>query len=557
MADSLRIASLGGFGRVTTNMYVYELIPNGDVLIVDCGIGFPTEEMFGVDLLIPDASYLEKKKDKIVGIVLTHGHEDHNGALPWIIPQLGNVPVYGSKLAIALAKDKLREFQVAAQTHEVASGKQIKLGSFSITFAHVTHSIPDAMCLYIQTPVGNVFHTGDFKFDWTPPDGKLTDVETISKAGIDGVDLLLSDCLGAEREGVTPSEMNLAEMFDREVANTEGKFIMTTLSSNISRIQQAINASLAHGRKISFVGRSIRDNVKITKRLGYLNFPDKEVIPMDKIMSYPPGKLSLIISGAQAQAGSSLERIALGEHDFVKIAPGDKIVFSTDYIPGNEIAIHNLIDTLTHAGADVSYKEVTSDLHVSGHGSSVEQALMIALTRPRNLLPIGGQLRHMKQYQLLAERMGYKKEQVLLPDGGETATLLPDKTARITEKVDIRDIMVDGLGIGDVGNIVLRDRKMLSEEGVVVVVLQVGKTSGRVLEDPEVISRGFVFAREHKGFLEKTSKILARRLREQGPKGDGWAAKEKLKELAVDFLEKYLFEETGRRPMVLPVVVEI
>lgn len=550
MEKALKIISLGGFAKVTNNMFVYE-IPGGDILIVDCGIGFPSEEMFGVDLLIPDVSYLERKKGRIKGIVLTHGHEDHAGALPFILPRLGKIPVYGSRLTIALAREKLAEFGVGTQLVEVDSGKTVGLGQFSVSFARVTHSIPDTMTVFIKAPGAAVYHASDFKFDWTPPDGKISEVGKIAWAGKEGVDLLVSDCLRSERSGTTPSESTIYEMFDREIAQTRGKFIMTTMSSNISRIQQLVDAASAHGRKVAFVGRSVEKNVKVAQKLGYMKVRKGDLVPLKALGKHPEAKLALVVAGAQAQPGSSLERISLGDHRFVQIKEGDRVVFSTDYIPGNEVAIYSLIDTITRRGATVSYQEVTDDLHVSGHASRDELALMIALTRPRYLLPIGGTVRHMKQYAVLGSQMGYGRDKVLMPEGGQTVTIA-DRRARVSGLVRIRDVMVDALGVGDVGPIVLRDRKTLAQEGVVVVVVKMEKATSKILDDPDLLTRGFVFARKHEKFLKETSKKLKGELmRRKGREA------RVVREIVVDFLERFFFEETGRRPMILPIVVGV
>jgi len=550
MNEDLKIISLGGFGRVTNNMFVYE-VPQGDILIVDCGVGFPSEEMFGVDLLIPDISYLQSRKERIKGIVLTHGHEDHTGALPYLLPYLGNIPVYASRLTLALTAQKLKERGVIARLEDIDLERDLVLGDFRLSFVQVTHSIPDALNIFIRSPKVKVFHASDFKFDWTPPDGKLSNVGKIADAGKEGVDLLISDCLRSERKGTTPSESTIYEIFDREMTQTKGKFIMTTMSSNISRIQQLIDVAVGNGRKVAFLGRSIQDNVEVAVKLGYMHIRESEVIRPEQIRKFPDNKIALIVAGSQAQPGSSLEKIALRENKFVKIKEGDRVVFSTDYIPGSEVAIHNLIDILTRQGANVVYPELTDDLHVSGHASRDELALMIALARPRYLLPIGGTIRHMKQYALLANQMGYDPRKVLIPEGGEIVSFI-DKIPKISGIVKIRDIMVDALGVGDVGPVVLRDRQVLAEEGIVVVVIQIEKATGMIVGKPDIISRGFVFDQKQHDVLDRAAEHLKRIL----VKGK-IAGLRPIREETVDFLEKYFFEETGRRPMVLPVTVEI
>lgn len=546
----LRIISLGGFARVTNNMFVYE-IPGGDILIVDCGFGFPSEEMFGVDLVIPDTSYLKGKEARIRGIILTHGHEDHTGALPYILPRLGRVPIYGSRLTTALVRQKLQELAIGAVIEEVSSDTKLSLGNFNISFAQVTHSIPDTFNLLIETPAGRVYHASDFKFDFTPVDGKQAEIGKIASFGNMGIDLLLSDCLRAEKEGATPSETKLSEMFDREITKTQGKFLMTTMSSNISRLQQAIDASIANGRKVALVGRSIEETARVAARLEYLRLPKEHEVPPRLVQRMPPQKIALLVAGAQAQAGSALEKIALGDHRFVKLKEGDKVVFSTDYIPGSEIAIHALIDALVAKGASVSYSEIMDDLHVSGHGSQVDLSLMISLTRPQFIVPIGGTLRHMKQYQLLARRMGYERDKIFLPEEDQTIELVEGK-AKIGGRVSIRDVLVDGMGVGDVGEILLRDRQVLAKEGIVVVVAQREKSTGILVGTPDVISRGFLFGGSSQKILSEAAKRVGRRF---GKKR--FTDAHFMREEIISELEPFFWEETGRRPMILPVIVEV
>ncbi len=547
----LKIVSLGGFGLVTKNMFVYET-PK-DIIIVDCGIGFPDEEMLGVDLVIPDISYLKDKKDKIRGIIISHGHEDHFGALPFLLPSLPKVPIFSSKLALAIAERKLKENRIMADLRAADRTTPLKLGDFEINFIQVTHSVPETQHMFIKTPYGNVYHGSDFKFDWTPIDKTRVEVEKMVEASSQGVDLMLSDCLRSEREGYTQSEQTLVEIFEREIAKAKGRFIVTTMSSNISRLKTAIDASLSRGRKIAMAGRSIIEVVKIGREFGYLNLPKEMEVDIRKVANYPDDKITLLVAGSQAQSGSSLDRIASQTHNDIRIKPGDFVVFSTDYIPGNESSIQTVIDLLMRQGAQVSYMDISEDLHVSGHGARGDLALLINLVKPKFLLPIGGGFRQMKQYSLLAQRIGYQEDKILLPSSGDMIGLV-NQEAKIIGRFEARDVMVDGLGVGDVGNVVLRDREVLSREGVVSAVVMLDKNKMQTIQEPEVLSRGFVYGqiRDGKEILSLAQKEISRIV--NGAK-KGSSVRD-LKVAIQDSLEKFFYRTTGRRPMVLLTIIE-
>jgi ribonuclease J len=549
-STTLKIISLGGFGRVTTNMFVYEY--GNDILLVDCGIGFPSEEMLGVDLLIPDISYLRPKMKNIRGLILTHGHEDHVGGLPYILPQLPNIPIYGSRLTTGLVEGKLAEFSQTNKVTAIPPEGSIRLGGFTIEPIRITHSIPDAYHYLITTGAGTVYHGSDFKFDWTPIDSQLPQIDRIVRLSDRGVTLLLSDCLRSEKAGFTPSERTLSEMFEREISLAKGKFMLTTMSSNISRLQQAIDTSAAHHRRVCLVGRSIEKNVETATRLGFMKIPKDILIRQQQVKRYPDSNITLLVAGSQAQSGSAMERIALGEHKFIRLTPQDRVVFSTDYIPGNEDAIHNLIDIITKVGVAVSYAEVASDLHVSGHGASGDLMLLAALVRPRSFLPIGGTFRHMVQYAGIIEAMGYSSKQILLPNPGDTINISGGRT-NIGGHVDVRDVMVDGLGVGDVGNVVLRDRQVLAEEGIVVVVVQLDQGSNTATGEVDIISRGFVYSAENKDLIEEAKNVLRQALAKHRSQ---LTTIRLTREVITEVLEPFLFEKTRRRPMVLPVIVE-
>ncbi|MDP2860504.1 MAG: ribonuclease J [bacterium] len=547
----VKIISLGGVGNVTKNMYVYET--ERDIVVVDCGVGFPDEAMPGIDLVIPDISYLREKRRKLRAIILTHGHEDHIGALPYILPEL-NVPVYGTKLTIALAKGKLKE--VGFNTDRLFVIKEdipVFLSDFKIEFVHVTHSVPDAANLIITTPAGVFYHASDFKFDWTPLDNRPTQVAKIAAAGEKGVLCLLSDCLRSEKRGYTLSERTLIETFEREISSCPGKFIVTTQSSNISRIQMAVSAAVKHNRKICFLGRSIEKAVSCGMELGYLSAPKEALIIPQDIPHHRPDNLCLIAAGSQGQPESALSRIAGGENELVKIKDGDVVVFSTDIIPGNENAFHSLIDMLTKQGARVAYSEILDDLHVSGHAAQNELSLMIGLTRPKFLLPIGGTFRHMKQYSVLAEDMGFKKETILLTEDGQTAVFSGGQARLEQNNIGIKNIMVDGLGIGDVGSTVLRDRQVMAADGIVVVIVPINRGTGLLVSEPDIISRGFVYMKESGELIAEAKNIVKKSFDEHAGRPFEWHF---LRRRLEDTLEDFLWKKTRRRPMILPVVME-
>ena len=434
--NRLKIISLGGFGNVTQNLYVYEFKDN--ILVVDCGIGFIEGSSRKTELIVPDVNYLLQNQGKIRGIILTHGHEDHIGGLPFLLPKLRReIPIYGSRLTAALAEEKLGEYNLSHRINVLDSDSKLNLGPFSLEFIYITHSVPDTFHLLIQTSIGVVYHGADFKFDWTPVMGQQTEVGKIALAGNQGVTLLVSDCLRSEKAGYTLSEQMIEDSFEREIKDCQGKFFVTTMSSNVSRWQQAINIAVAHQRKIALVGRSVEKIINIAARLGYLQIPKGIIVPVKKTKHLKPNEIAFLIAGSQAQSGSALDKITAGEFNDVKVEVGDKVVFSTDYIPGNEVAIHRLIDKLSYLGADVSYSEILDDLHVSGHGGQADLALMIGLTQPIYLLPIGGAFRQMKQYALLAQKMGYSAEKILLPQKNQTVEMIPGGQVRLGPKIPL------------------------------------------------------------------------------------------------------------------------
>ncbi|MBI2029350.1 ribonuclease J [Candidatus Gottesmanbacteria bacterium] len=553
LQGTVRFIPLGGIGDVTKNMYVYEYEFKGikEILIVDCGVGFPDANMYGVDLVIPDITYLIDKAHLIKGIVLTHGHEDHIAALPYLWPKL-KVPIYATRLTAALANVRLLDRSVSAPITVCDRDKILHLGNFSIEFIHVTHSIPDANHLVIRTPGGTFYHGSDYKFDWTPVDSDPTQVEKIAKASSTGITVMTTDSLGSDRPGYTLSERVILKGFEKEIGNCRGKFIVTTQSSNISRIQQAITVAIAGHRRICLLGRSIKQNVEVAQKLGYIKLPQSSMISEKEIKRYPANKVALIVAGSQGQVESALSRIALGDNKNVQIYPSDMVVFSADPIPGNEEAVHSLIDLLVDLGAEVSYSEVLEDLHVSGHGSQNDLLLLLALVKPRFVIPIGGTKRHMYHYKALAKTLGYNNEQILLLENGQVVGFENNKLVK-QNPITVETVMVDGLGIGDVGNVVLRDRRKMAQDGIVMVIIPFDKPKGTIEKDIDVISRGFVYMKESEQLIYQAKQMVIREFNNKK------TAKDPLyvKKLIEDMLEKFLYDKTHRRPMVMVVLIEV
>lgn len=562
--DSLRILPIGGIGNVTKNMYVYEYRYDGevkDILLVDCGIGFPEPEMYGVDLLLPDIRYIERHRAKVRGLVFTHGHDDHIGGISYLLPRLGNIPMWAPTLAAAFANVKLKEVHIKAQVMPIRFDQALTVGPFKILFIRVTHSVPDTSHLVITTPVGTFYHGSDFKFDMNPLDGKLSELERITRVGREGVVCLLTDCLGSERPGFTPSEQIVGVTLKKELALCGGKFIFTTQSSNISRIQLAVEIGIKAGRKIAFLGRSIDKNVEASVKLGYMRFGAEYIVRDRDLKRIPAEKQFLIVAGAQGQPGSALSRMANGAHSFATINEGDTVVFSADPIPGNEHAVGLLIDQIYRLGARVSYSDIMEDLHVSGHGSQGDLMLLLSMVGPKYILPIGGTYRHMMQYRRLAADLGYDKKSVLIPDEGDILEFSAGAPPRVVETLELENVMVDGLGVGDVGHIVLRDRQTIATEGIVVVILPIEKSTGRMSGRPDIVSRGFVYMKGSGNLLEEAKKVIAQSLKfkkglpagRQGRIIDWQYVRKQVEEN----LSNYLLKKTGRSPLIVPVIIEV
>lgn len=550
--DKLKFIAISGTTSVTQNLYVYEY--GNEIIVVDCGIGMPDDPAFGVDLIIPDFGYLLKNRDKIKGVFVSHGHEDHFGAVPFLLREM-QVPIYGTKLVCAFIRDKNQEYKTEVRNLiEInPEGGPIKLGSFTIDSFRVTHSVPDSVGFCITTPIGKFFHVPDYKFDWTPVDGKQFDIAKAARLAQGGVIALASDGLGATSEGYTKSEMDLEKNIEIIIERAPKKVIFTTLSSNISRMQQAIRASVRLGRKVTFIGRSIETKAEIAKELGFLEYKSDMVVAPRDARKILPNKITYIVSGSYGQIGSSLYRASQDEHDLLKFERDDVAIFSADpHPPGTEQSVNYVVDNLIERGVSVHYYDTQDDLHVSGHGSQKEIEMLAAIVNPRYFIPIGSTIRHMRAYKEMMEHMGFPKDSVFELMPGDIVEFSKDGAKR-AGNVPVHDVLVDGLGIGDVGNVVLRDRKALAQEGIVVVVIQYDGASKDLINTPEIISRGFVFHKEQQPFLNQAGRDLEQQLKRKVKRADANAARG----TTIDFLERYFYEQTGRRPMILPVVIEV
>lgn len=552
---TLRFIPLGGVVGVTKNMYVYELYKDNilqDILIVDCGIGFPHEKELGVDFVIPDISYLKDKLDKIRAILLTHGHEDHISALPFHYEDLGRPPIYTYKLTAAFVANKCKEFNLPVNIKVVEFGKQYQFGEMTAEFIPVTHSIPDTTHILIGSPVGVMYHGADFKFDTTPVYGVPPDFYRITKSGHDGILCLLSDCLGAQREGLTQSEAIVGQTFEDEMRKTKGKFIMTTFSSNISRIRQCVESAIKFNRKIIFLGRSMRDNTRIAKEINYLPIPAQFLGKEEEVMQLPPNKVCLIVAGSQGQYGSALSKLANKQNENIKIKQGDKVVISSDPIPGNENEVYALVEELSLQGAQVIYSDVADQLHASGHGNKEDLKLLMRFTNPTYFIPIGGTIRHQQEYRSMAGELGFDTGKVMLLNEGQTVVFSQRKATRGTD-VETKSIYVDAYGVGDVGNMVLRDRKTLSSDGMVICFLALDKQS-RLVTRPKFVSKGFVFQQNENELFEKATKVVEAALKpNSAPTGDFTAVKRSI----ISQLENFFYKQRGRKPLIVVETLEI
>ena len=552
--SNVKIIPLGGLLEIGKNITVIEY--EDDIIIIDCGLGFPEDDMLGVDLVIPDITYLEKYKDKIRGLVVTHGHEDHIGGIPYLLKQINvPIPIYATKLTVGLIENKLEEHNLLKSTKikQVRPGQVITLGSMKVEFIKITHSIPDACALAIHTPAGTIVHTGDFKIDYTPIDGEIIDLGRLATLGNKGVLALMSDSTNAERKGYTMSESNVGEILDKLFINCTKRIVVATFSSNVHRVQQIVNSAVKYKRKIAVCGRSMINMIETARRLGYIKVPDNVFIDIDTINSYPDDSLVIITTGSQGEPMSALTRMASGEHKKVQITPNDFIIISANPIPGNEKYISKVIDDLMAIGAEVIYNAL-QEIHVSGHACQEEQKLMITLVKPKYFIPVHGEYRQLIAHSETAKKVGIPHENIFITENGKVLELNEDE-AKFTGHVQSGKVLVDGLGIGDVGNIVLKDRQKLSQDGLIVIVITLDPRSGKIVAGPDVISRGFVYVRESENLMEEIKKLLREEL---------WKCEEKhitdwatLKLVIREQLGDYIYKKTKRQPMLIPIIMEI
>ncbi|MFD2670043.1 ribonuclease J [Marinicrinis sediminis] len=552
--DKCTIFALGGLGEIGKNMYVIQY--GQDIVVVDSGLKFPEEDMLGVDVVIPDISYLLENRDKVRGILITHGHEDHIGGLPYVLKQL-NVPIYGTKLTLGLIEAKLREANLLGETKRILinADSEVKLGKLVATFFATNHSIPDSVGVCIDTPEGLIVHTGDFKFDHTPVNNQYADLHQMADIGSRGVLALLSDSTNAERPGFTPSEKSVGVELQEVFRNADQRVVVATFASNIHRIQQVIEAAYKTNRKLAVMGRSMVNVVSIATELGYLNMPDGMLIEPDEVNKLPADRVVILSTGSQGEPMSALTRMARSTHKKVDILPGDTVIIAATPIPGNEKFVGRTVDELFRLGANVIYGPGSvSGVHVSGHGSQEELKLMLNLMKPKYFIPIHGEYRMLRHHGLLAEGIGVEKENIFIMDNGDTVEI-QNGVARRGSKVQSGNVLIDGLGVGDVGNIVLRDRKLLSQDGILVVVVTLSKQEGKILSGPDIISRGFVYVRESEGLLDEANRIVSSTLNKlMNENVNEWAS---LKTHVKEALGRFLYEQTRRRPMILPIIMEV
>ncbi|MFS0839295.1 ribonuclease J [Paenibacillus sp. 1P03SA] len=552
--DKVLIFALGGVGEIGKNMYVVQYA--NDIVVIDSGLKFPEEDMLGIDIVIPDINYLLENKDKVRGILLTHGHEDHIGGLPYVLRHL-NVPVYGTRLTLGLVENKLREANLLGETKRILinADSELNLGTITATFFKTNHSIPDSVGVALETPEGVIVHTGDFKFDQTPVNDQYADLHRMAEIGQKGVLALLSDSTNAEKPGFTGSEKSVGVTIEEVFRKAKQRVVIATFASNIHRVQQVIDAAEATRRKVTVIGRSMVNVVSIASELGYLRVPDGMLIEPEEVNRMAADRVVVLCTGSQGEPMSALTRMARSTHRKVDILPGDTVIIAATPIPGNERYVGRTVDELFRLGADVIYGPGSkTGVHVSGHGSQEELKLMLNLMKPKYFIPIHGEYRMLRLHGQLAESVGVDQEDIFILDNGDTVEI-QGGVARKGARIQAGNILIDGLGVGDVGNIVLRDRKLLSQDGILVVVVTLSKQDGTILSGPDIISRGFVYVRESEGLLDEANRIVTSTLNKlMNDNVNEWAS---LKTHVKDALGRFLYEQTRRRPMILPIIMEV
>lgn len=550
--ESLRIIPLGGLGEIGKNITAIEY--EDEIIVIDCGISFPDEDMYGIDLVIPDIKYLLDNKDKVKGLFLTHGHEDHIGAIPYILKQI-NMPVYGTKLTIGLVESKLKEHDMLSKTNliPISPGESIKLNKLIIEFIRVTHSIAESCALAIHTPIGTVLHTGDFKIDYTPIDGKVMDLNRIAQLGQEGILLLMADSTNVERAGHSLSEKIIGETLNRIISNANGRVIVATFASNIHRMQQIADASMMYNRKIVFSGRSMENISNVAMDLGYLHIPEESIVGIEDLNRYPSDKITIITTGSQGEPMAGLSRIAYGSHRHISIEQDDLFIISASPIPGNDKLVSRVINQLYRKGVEVIYEDL-EDIHVSGHAYKEELKLIHTLVKPKYFMPVHGEYRHLKHHSDLALKLGMDKSNVFTLETGQVLEISQDK-AISTEKVHTGVVFVDGIGVGDVGNIVLRDRRDLARDGMVTIVVAINKETYSIVSGPDIITRGFIYARESEGLIKKIKDVAKEEI--EICLENNIIEWQVLKSGVRKSVEQLLYHKTKRRPSVFPIIMEV
>ena len=552
MAEKLEIISLGGLNEIGKNLTVYEY--GGDIVVVDCGMGFPDDDMYGIDVVIPDVSYLIKNQNKVRGIFITHGHEDHIGALPYVLRSL-NAPIYATRMSAGLIRLKLEEHRLLDKTKIITceAGDVIKAGKFTVEFIHVNHSIADAVAFAIKCPVGTCVHTGDFKIDATPIQGGMIDLARLGQLGNEGVLALLADSTNVERPGYTRSERSVGNSFDALFKGCEERIIVTTFASNVDRLQQIIDVAARYGRRVAVTGRSMENAMKVSTELGYMNIPDGVLMDLNQIKSLPKNRVCIITTGSQGETMSALSRMAFSTHRQVDILPGDRIIISASAIPGNEHSIGNVINELYRKGAEV-LNERELALHVSGHACQEELKIIHALVKPKFFIPVHGEQRMLQTHAKLAREMGMDSNHILISDIGRVMELTQN-SARLAGTVTAGQVFVDGLGVGDVGSVVLRDRRHLAQDGMIVVVMSMSGEDGSLVSGPDLITRGFVYVKESEGLMEELRQVALEAINSVDARySTDWSA---IKGAVKGDLSNYLYKKTKRSPMILPVIMEV
>ena len=552
MAEKLKIVSLGGLNEIGKNLTVYEY--GGDIVVVDCGMGFPDDDMYGIDVVIPDVSYLIKNQNKVRGIFITHGHEDHIGALPYVLRSL-NAPIYATRMSAGLIRLKLEEHRLLDKTKIITceAGDVIKAGKFTVEFIHVNHSIADAVAFAIKCPVGTCVHTGDFKIDATPIQGGMIDLARLGQLGNEGVLALLADSTNVERPGYTRSERSVGNSFDALFKGCEERIIVTTFASNVDRLQQIIDVAARYGRRVAVTGRSMENAMKVSTELGYMNIPDGVLMDLNQIKSLPKNRVCIITTGSQGETMSALSRMAFSTHRQVDILPGDRIIISASAIPGNEHSIGNVINELYRKGAEV-LNERELALHVSGHACQEELKIIHALVKPKFFIPVHGEQRMLQTHAKLAREMGMDSNHILISDIGRVMELTQN-SARLAGTVTAGQVFVDGLGVGDVGSVVLRDRRHLAQDGMIVVVMSMSGEDGSLVSGPDLITRGFVYVKESEGLMEELRQVALEAINSVDARySTDWSA---IKGAVKGDLSNYLYKKTKRSPMILPVIMEV